>query len=307
MTRFAFCSTFALACALCVAAAQRSSRVDARSGAETGEERPSAREEVRRIAKLRGESQVRALQEMVESLRGMDGEDFDGYVQALFDEEPAMRASWRVLIRHPESLGLSAQLVSLFGIPAEVERMVEAGPHQSDKEPDDGWVYAVVCGLLEPQSERAWAMLERAASGGYNDGWADRGAIQTLRLIASPRSRKILLESAETNPKCKEMIAQAVEYIDSGPRPLEDARLQALAERVARASPAGKLLEVGEARFNRAQDKALVEVYYRNGIDLLTYTATFHRMGSVWKLRGFRETKQAMMPPSIPPPRPQGE
>lgn len=47
--------------------------------------------------------------------------------------------------------------------------------------------------------------------------------------------------------------------------------------------------------FSSKGDKALVEYEFRAGRDLLAYTATFHKAGEAWVLRGARETMQALL------------
>ena len=52
----------------------------------------------------------------------------------------------------------------------------------------------------------------------------------------------------------------------------------------------------GPPRYSKAGDKAFVDLKFHSGSDGLTYTATFHRQGDVWMLRGVRETLQQFAP-----------
>jgi hypothetical protein len=102
------------------------------------------------------------------------------------------------------------------------------------------------------------------------------------------------------------VIATALAYIRSSPRPISDRNLDDLACRIAEAVRIGELKEVGTPQYNEERDKALVDFLFLTGSDRVTYTATFHRAAAVWRLRGVRETMQAMLPPPMhpPPPRP---
>ena len=163
------------------------------------------------------------------------------------------------------------------------------------------WAYHVVCALVRPGSDAEWQVLQRAAFDEYHDAWADAGAIQTLKLIASDRSRGILEEAMSRNPERDALIAKALEYIDSHSRPLRDTNLERLAARAAQALEIGDWDGNSELLYNRAHDKAIVDCVFERGRDRLTYTATFYRERAVWQLTGVRETMQALMPPAAPP------
>ena len=159
--------------------------------------------------------------------------------------------------------------------------------------------------VREPVSAEEWAFLRKAALNGFDDRWVDYGAIQTLKLIASPRSRQILEETGQRNPERAKVVATALDYIQSNPRPLSDGNLEELARRTAEAVKIGEWEGSGPAQYNQAHDKALVDFLFLTGSDRLTYMATFHKVAGVWRLRAVRETMQAMLPPPVfPPPRP---
>jgi hypothetical protein len=173
------------------------------------------------------------------------------------------------------------------------------------------WAYGVVCALLEPRSEREWAFLRRCALNGYGDRWVDAGAIQTLELIATPRSLQILKEAQQRNVYRAGSIARAIDYVQSRPPALKGEKLDELANRVAKGLSIGKFEGKGKARYNESGDKALIDFTYDTGEDRLIYTATFHMVDGFWRLRGIRETLQQfgaprgilVQPwPDLPPP-----
>ncbi len=170
--------------------------------------------------------------------------------------------------------------------------------------PTNRWVYDVVCMMLEPASDEEWAFLRKAAFNGFDDRWVDYGAIQALKLIASPRSRQILEEAGQHNPDRTNEVAAALDYIRSNPSPLSDRNLELLAKRTAEVVKIGELGGVGPPQYNQAHDKALVDFLFNTGSDELIYTATFRSVAGIWKLRGVRETMQAMVPARMPPPPP---
>ena len=151
--------------------------------------------------------------------------------------------------------------------------------------------------LLDPQSEEEWDFLRRCALGQYHDGWADTGAIQTLKLLATPRSLDILMEAQGVNSSRSNSITRAIQYVQSSPSPLTDANLNTLAERVAHAVGFGKWEGNRGLRFNQAADKALIDLTYSAAEDRYTYTATFHRLDGLWTLRGVRLTMRAFVMP----------
>jgi hypothetical protein len=149
--------------------------------------------------------------------------------------------------------------------------------------------------LLEPATEKEWAFLRSAALNKYDDRWVDAGAINALKLIASPRSLQILREAGKTNRERAEYVEHAIQYIESAPPSLSDEDLATAGKKVAEAIRIGDWKGNKEPRFNEAGDKALVDCHFIAGRYLLVYTATFHKVGGRWKLRGVRETMQALL------------
>jgi hypothetical protein len=153
---------------------------------------------------------------------------------------------------------------------------------------------------MQPDSEEEWAFLRRCALDQYEYGWADAGAIQTLKLIASPKSLQILREAQQHNPRRTISAATAIEYVAWGPPVLASESLIEAAMRVADAVRIGEWEGNSNIRLNREGDKALVDMRYYTGQDVLTYTGTFHRVDGVWRLRGVRETLQEFAAPRSP-------
>lgn len=78
-------------------------------------------------------------------------------------------------------------------------------------------------------------------------------------------------------------------------------RLDELADHVATRIRIAGFEGKGEAMYNQGGDKALIDFTYDTGEDRLIYTATFHRVGGSWRLRGIRETLQQFgLPRGIP-------
>ena len=247
--------------------------------------------EVARIASLRGAPQAQAL----ESLLAFPSSNFD-QMRSVFYHEAGLRPSLLALLSDPTVGDLARNLVALIGTQEDLQKMVGLGP-TGKRAFENRWAYYVACSLVEPQSDEEWTFLRQAAINEYEDPWVDAGAIQTLKLIASRRSRQILEEAQKANSFRASLIARALAYVDSNPAPLLDRDLEQLAKRVAQAVIIGKWEGNKPPHFNIAGDKALVDISFRASEDAYIYTATFHRVEGVWKLRGVRETLQAFLLP----------
>ena len=128
------------------------------------------------------------------------------------------------------------------------------------------------------------------------------GAIQSLKLIASPKSKQFLEEAGrrDSNPNCSasvyaDHIQAAIKYIESGPSPLSDEDLVVAGQKVAQAIQTGKWKGNQPPQYNEEKDKALVTSEFIADRDLLVYIATFHKLDGKWRLRGVREMKQALL------------
>ena len=260
--------------------------------AAMAQERVPCADDVRRVAGLEGEPQRTALREIIAGYQSTDE-----VPNAIFYYEARLRDPLRALLRDPK-VGESARgLLALIGVSEDLQLVVQLAPPPRDGPFDNRWAYEVACALLEPGSEREWAFLRKAALNEFDDRWVDAGAIQTLKLIASPRSQKILEEARTGNAERAKSIARALDYIHSNPPPLADENLETLAKRLAGAMRFGKWEGNGTPRYNQRRDKALVDCRYSTGEDWLTFTATFHLVNGIWRLRGLRETLQQLAVP----------
>jgi hypothetical protein len=201
-----------------------------------------------------------------------------------------------------EKVGIAAvELLAFIGFPEDLRLVIRHAPQPKRELFQDRWAYSVACAILEPDTEEEWSFLRKCALNEYDDGWVDAGAINSLKLIATPRSREMLEEVRKKNIYREGMIAAALRYIESKPAPLADRNLVEAGKKVAQAIKIGDWEENKEPRYNAEGDMALIDCEFIAGRDLLTYTATFHRAGDTWKLRGVRETLQALLP--FPPKR----
>jgi hypothetical protein len=257
--------------------------------AAVAQERMPCAEDVRRVASLDGEPQRTALREILAG-HGVGREVRD----AVFYYEGRLRDPLRALLSDPKVGESALRLLALIGVSEDLELTVQLPPPAREGLLKNRWAYGLACALLEPSSEEEWAFLRKAALNEFNDGWVDAGAIQTLKLIASPRSQQILEEARNVNSRRPNSIAKALEYIHSNPPPLADEDLEALAKRVAGTIKFGNWEGNGKPLFNQGKDKALVDSWHYDGEDRLTYTATFHLVNGVWRLCGLRETFQEL-------------
>lgn len=253
-----------------------------------------AAQEIHRIANLKGSAQVRPLRTLLSNIP-----EEPEVLSSFWHSEARLRPALRSLIRDPNVGEIAVGLLALVAAPEDIQFLIRTlEPPQSDQ--DNRWAYPVVCSLLSPRSEAQWRFLRTAALNEYNDRWVDAGAIHTLKLIASDRSRRIL-EEVSRNPNREHMTAKALDYIRSNPPALSSDNLGTLAERVAQVTDIGRWIENTKPIFNAAGDKALIDSLFVIGSDRLTYTSTYHRKRGLWTLRGTRETLQEHMPP--PPPK----
>ncbi len=260
-------------------------------------------------ARLKGTAQCDALRTIL--VREFDAER--DCLRTIFHYEARIRPSLRSLCRDPEAGGYARSLLALIGDSEDIELLLQLTP-RPDKDGVDYWVYAVASSLLDPTSERGWRFLLKAARNDFDDNWAVSGAIQTLKLTGSSRSRRVLEECFPDVESRPSSVIRALQYIDSHPQPLEDTNLERLTERVAQAIHEGPWRSIGAPSFNQAGDKALADLKVGISFDRLTYTATFHKARGLWRLRGVRETLQELMPspvrirpkpiPLLPPPPP---
>lgn len=261
------------------------------SPATLGQDNPCgvSESELQRAAAIRGEDEEIPL--LMFLGRGDD---------CVFYYEGRLRPALRSLLGDQKVNGAIANILTLIGEPEDLQSIIQYPP-----EPQGGgvvfpnrWAYFVVCSLLDPTSEEDWSFLRKCAINEFKDRWVDQGAIQTLRLIASPRSQGILEEAMSLNPFRAKEIERAMTYIQSDPTPLMGPKLEELADRVAGGMKIGNWKGNGMPRYNESGQKALVDFTFQSGteafMDTYIYTATFHKNGDVWKLKGVRETSQSV-------------
>lgn len=223
--------------------------------------------------------------------------DSEWELESFFYNEQRLRPALRTLLHDAEFAETAIKTLAFFGDPEDLRLIFRAKPPVGK---DNRWAYGVACALVEPRTESEWEFLRRAALNEYDDLWVDAGAIESLKVIASPRSRRVLEGVRGRNRERAKLATRAIEYIDSKPAPLVDRDLERLAERVANAIRYGELGWIGAPLFNRERDKALVEFSYFGGGDRFTYHATFHKVQGTWRFRGAQETAQGVLAP--PPP-----
>lgn len=247
-------------------------------------------EDLDRIGKLGEADRLRELEELLAG--DLEGEELES---KMFLNENLFRPPLRRLLDNPKVAPQVYSLLSFIGVPDDLRLIVEKAPAAKREPFQDRWAYSVATALLVPTTEKEWSFLKSCSFNGYDDLWVDAGAIQTLKLIASPKSLAILEEVPSKNPDRSDEAKAAIDYIKANPAPLSDRSLTNVAERVARAVKIGSWKGNRPPTFNSSGDKALVQCEFRSGRDLLVYTATFHKVGEAWTLRGIRETMQALL------------
>jgi hypothetical protein len=262
-------------------------------------ERIFHRTDVTRVRALNEEERVVGLREL---LAGEIEDEEEDPQWLLLRDESLYRPALRRLVLDPKVKFQAIGILADIGVPEDLQWIARHAPKPARHGFDNRWAYEVVTAMLEPSTDAEWALLKACATGAYDDAWVQAGAVQTLMLIASPRSRKVLeaIREQGADPDMRDMAAGALEYIAKNRPPLEDRSLEALGKRVAKAISRGSWNGNKEPRFNAQRDKAWVEIEYVHGRDLLVYTATYHNVGGTWKLRGVRETMQAFLAAPVP-------
>lgn len=241
--------------------------------------------ELPRIAQLGGDRKLEGLREILATSYSRDLAD------PVFHYEGRLRPGLRILASDANVAERARELLAMIGVSEDLH-LILGPPPKEDPDTKGRWRYLVVTALVRPDSEDEWSFLSDSACGAFDDRWVDAGAIQTLKLTASPRSEMVLEEARRKNRARRRLVEDALNYIHAKPAPLEDANLSALAERAAKAVGVGGWQGNGAPRFNEGGDKALVDFIFDDGQDRLTYTATFHRVEGTWIFRGARETLQ---------------
>lgn len=244
-----------------------------------------------------GDARRHELRELLAGDFDRDGTGSLRLQELVFQHEHELRADLRSLIRDPHVGKEAIRLLAFIGDPEDLRLIVESAPEPKRELFEDRWAYDVVSALLSPGSDAEWTFLRRCALNDFDDLWVDGGAIKTLMLIGTPRSVEILKEVQEKNEFRRDYAAHALKQIESGPPPLPLAstNLVEAARKTAQAIRIGNWEGNKDPRFNERGDKALIDCEFIAGRDLLIHTATFHKVGDQWMLRGVRETLQALL------------
>ncbi len=262
--------------------------------------RPKSRDrDVLRIAQMHGFARQQALRELLLGLPN----DTAIVIDSLFRYERQLRPALLALLDDKSVGQFAAQVLTLIAERDDIRRIIAHPPPAGADGDDEDWIYAAVSSLIDPNVDQEWAFVRKCALGQYQDPWAQRGAIQTLKLTASARSREILQEIKRQTAEDADSLAEALAYLDSAPPDLAGPDLEALSARVAQAVKLGYWTWTGNSKpvYNEGNDKALVACSFVGNLDRYIYTATFHKIQGNWKLRAVRETEQRTGPP--PPPR----
>jgi hypothetical protein len=248
------------------------------------------------VAELQGKAQQKALRLL---LTHPPSNDWSTLYDSVFYYEVHLRASLRTLIQDPRVGTEAVEILTRIGEPEDLRFIIQHPPPSKHQLVSNRWAYGVACSLLDATTEEEWSFLRNSALGKYDYAWVNTGAIQTLALISSPRSQDLLEEAQRQNQPSARSVARALEYVRSAPAPLTASSPEELMARVVQTIKIGSWRGDGRLRYNEAGDKALVDVDFYSGQDVLIYTATLYRIQGSWRLRGVREIAQYLM--SAPP------
>ena len=234
---------------------------------------------------MQGDAQRQALKRL---LADPETKEFVG---SIFYHEARLRAPLRSLVSDPE-IGLeAARLLALIGVDEDLRFLIEHPPTAPGYF-SNRWAYDVAASLADPSNDEEWTFLRKCAFNEFDDRWTDAGGVQTLKLIATPRSRKILEEARTGNAYRASLIDRALAYVQSGPPPFTSADLRELGARVAQAVKIGEWPGNGPPRFDESGNRALIDFHFETAEDSYVYTATFFKTKGTWKFCGVRETLQ---------------
>jgi len=259
--------------------------------------------DVAQLAKLDGFAQREPLTELLAGEINSTNQSLD---EMLFANATRFKLTLRALAGTGPGVGRkAAEVIALIADPDEVRLLLGPNMTPNGDSAVNRWAYAVASSLLAPTTEREWSFLKSCAMGDFGDRWVDTAGIRSLRLIASPRSRQMLEEIREINPARSNEIASAILYINSKPATIEDASLTKAAGKLSAALDSGFWLGNETPRYNTEKDKSLIDCnFVLHGNEYIVYTATFQRANNLWKLRGVRESRHAILPDAPGTPRP---
>ncbi len=237
------------------------------------------------VARLTESGKEVPTQELREILAGeVEGEDLD---KTLFVHGHSVRSGLRSLVEDPKIGIIALTYLAMLGEPDDSRYILQHAPAPGS-EFAHAWESFVVTTVLEPATDEEWEFLKRCARGTEEDPWVQSNALQTLRVIASPKSRAILeeLRSQAKDKGFDEFVTRAVAYIDTKPAPLSGPHLDELVKRVASAvSTSAKFQRSWPPLYSVRKDRVRVDFETAQFRDSMTYAATFHKVDGLWKLR----------------------
>lgn len=251
------------------------------------------------LAMLPDGERTAALRELLAS---EPDESMDDDEDAAFMHASALRPALRELI-DDAIVGRSAiMLLADIGDASDIEYILA---HQPKIVPDNDdyeywenrWAYMVATSAVNMDGDAVWTFLESAAAGDFFDGWVDAGAAFTLWLSDPVRARPALERAATRNTDRREWLLDLASRVGSVPAKALAADDPAIAAaELGPAFPVGRFTGAGAARLNTQGNAARIALSYRNGRDALIYTASYQRDAlGIWRLRGVRETQQALL------------
>lgn len=200
-------------------------------------EREFGKADLLRIAALKGIEQVNELREL---LAGEFEDPEQSRSELVFVNEQELRPGLRSLVADSKVGATAGELLAFIGLPEDLRLFLPHAPAAKRKLFEDRWAYGVVSALLEPTTDLEWAFLRSCAMNERDDRWVETGAIRTLKLIASSRSKGILMEVERRSKGTSTSVGSAMRYIDSSPAPLSDANLIEAARKAAQVITIGK-------------------------------------------------------------------
>jgi hypothetical protein len=174
----------------------------------------------------------------------------------IFYYEDKLRPSLRSFLNDRKARENARAFLALIGDPGDLRLVIRQAPPINRTPFSNRWAYGVACALLEPSTNQEWAFLRASALNNYDDHWVEAGAIQTLKLIASPRSLEILQEVQRLNVNRANTLSEAIAYILSTHSALQGLDLETLARSVANTNKFGKWEGNQKPRYNERRDKA---------------------------------------------------
>ena len=248
--------------------------------------------DIEQISMLTGVEQKDKLKEV---LTGNFTEEIRSLEEIIFSKEKNFRPVLCELLGESEYFNQVSSILAFIGNPQDIRLIIKKSPLNKKGFFQNRWAYNVACAVFDPISDEEWAFIRKCVINEYEDRWVDAGAISTLKLVASLRSLEILQEAQKKNTYRVELITEAINYITSNPSPISDMNLEETAKKLAQIIKVGKWKGNNKPYYNEDKDKAIVDLRFVEGRDLLIYTATFHKVEGLWKLRGVRETMQTLL------------